>query len=549
MTSESRGIDPAWPPGTVRIEGAFGSDQGSNIILQPKPSHDPNDPLNWSTWRKHLNFSLVSYYVIMVFALIDVATVTWGPVNAELGFSFEILNDSYAAGCGALCIGSVIIIPFALKYGRRPVYVFSTAFQCAISVWTARMMNVADLMLVNILSCVVGALAEVLVQMTVADIYFVHQRGLMNGIYVWIMTVGTSLSPLAGGYIVDSQGWRWVWWWMVILFGAGFAAFLFLYEETKFVATPIERVPPSMSPEKTPNRKGDFEHQENVTKYEENPQADSKIQVEAEIGNWIDPSIRKKTYLQRLALWTISPSSLANFARHSYEPFVMLFTIPAILFMAVVYGAMTAAVTVTVTTLSSWMTIAPYNFTAAQIGLMGLPSFIGTSLGILLAGPLSDKLIVLLARRNNGIYEPEMRLWLSLAFTPFVPAGLIMFGIGLDKGLPWPVPAVGLGLASFGSTPPSSVSLTYLTDAYTDIVAGSLVGVTFIRNLISTVFVFALAPWIASSGLTGFYITFSVILTVILLGNILFLIYGKKLRVLGARRYLYFAGNQIDLRE
>ena len=74
-------------------------------------------------------------------------------------------------------------------------------------------------------------------------------------------------------------------------------------------------------------------------------------------------------------------------------------------------------------------------------------------------------------------------------------------------------------------------------------------GVTFIRNLISTVFVFALAPWIASSGLTGFYITFSVILTVILLGNILFLIYGKKLRVLGARRYLYFAGNQIDLRE
>lgn len=27
------------------MTGAFGSDQGSNIILQPKPSHDPNDPL------------------------------------------------------------------------------------------------------------------------------------------------------------------------------------------------------------------------------------------------------------------------------------------------------------------------------------------------------------------------------------------------------------------------------------------------------------------------------------------------------------------------
>jgi MFS family permease len=164
------------------------------------------------------------------------ATVTWGPVNKEMGFSFELLNDSYAAGCGSLCIGGVILIPFALKYGRRPVYVLSTTVQCGICVWFARMQTVTDLMLTNILSCVVGALAEVLVQMIAADVYFVHQRGLMNSVYVWFMTVGTTLPPLAGGYIVTSQGWRWVWWWMVILMGAGLIAFTFLYKEMKFSA-------------------------------------------------------------------------------------------------------------------------------------------------------------------------------------------------------------------------------------------------------------------------------------------------------------------------
>jgi hypothetical protein len=38
----------------------------------------------------------------------------------------------------------------------------------------------------------------------VADIYFVHQRGLANTIYFWFMTVGVTLSPLAGGFITQS---------------------------------------------------------------------------------------------------------------------------------------------------------------------------------------------------------------------------------------------------------------------------------------------------------------------------------------------------------
>lgn len=144
----------------------------------------------------------------MIFALIDIATVTWAPVNLELGLSYALLNDSYAAGCGALAVGAIILVPFSLKPGRRPIYVLSSAVQCGLSVWLARMQNVADLMGPNVLTCIVGALAEVMVQMTIADIYFVHQRGFANTTYLWVITVGTSLSPLPGGYITSSQGWR-----------------------------------------------------------------------------------------------------------------------------------------------------------------------------------------------------------------------------------------------------------------------------------------------------------------------------------------------------
>jgi hypothetical protein len=62
-----------------------------------------------------------------------------------------------------------------------------------------------------------------------------------------------------------------------------------------------------------------------------------------------------------------------------------------------------------------------------------------------------------------------MRLWLCLAFTPFIPAGLFMFGIGLNNGSHWLLPAFGLGVSACGVVPASSAALTYLTDAYTDV--------------------------------------------------------------------------------
>lgn len=37
------------------VEGAMklGKGRNSNIILEPQPSDDPNDPLNWTQARKH----------------------------------------------------------------------------------------------------------------------------------------------------------------------------------------------------------------------------------------------------------------------------------------------------------------------------------------------------------------------------------------------------------------------------------------------------------------------------------------------------------------
>lgn len=91
-------FDPAFPPGTVRLEklqglpdAGAGTGTGTEIILQPRPTNDPNDPLNWPKWRKNLNFGLATFYAMMAFAQVNAGTPIWGPVEEELGFDAVLM--------------------------------------------------------------------------------------------------------------------------------------------------------------------------------------------------------------------------------------------------------------------------------------------------------------------------------------------------------------------------------------------------------------------------------------------------------------------------
>lgn len=236
MANYDATCDPEWPPGTVKLAQLLGKEsKAAEIVLQPRPTDNPNDPLNWKRWQKTINYTLACFYAMMVTAFINATSPTWGPLAEELSFSDATLTNTYAIGCATLAVGPPMLIPFALKLGLRPVYVISSVGQLAVSIWAARTMTAGDWWGVNSVQCWLGALSNVLIQMTIADIYFVHQRGVKNAIYVWAEQVGSYLAIVAAGFITTSQGWRWVWWWCTIFFGMQFIAFFFAFEESKFI--------------------------------------------------------------------------------------------------------------------------------------------------------------------------------------------------------------------------------------------------------------------------------------------------------------------------
>lgn len=547
-------------------------DQASDeIILHPSPSSDPNDPLvslstvldilfnalltgdkNWSRRRKYLNFAFVSLYTTLIYALVNVQTVQWGVLNTQLGFSYGILDDSYAAGTASLMVGGVILIPFALKFGRRFVYTFSLAIQCGMAIWYGRTMNVGDLMGSNTVSCVVGALSEIMVQMTVADIFFVHERGLMNSIYYWIANLGSSLAGIPAGYITASSiGWRWVWYILAILQGVLTVLFFFFYEETQYqrggalVADGEVKNTINSSIEQRPT---DFQHSEKEAQgyleTQTNETATSP-QVQTRFHHYVDYSIPEKPYREKIKPWISAPGSFWHYCKHSYQCFIVMWHIPSVLYMAVLNGASNTAQIICITVYSDYLLDAPYNFSEADIGLMGLAGFIGTALCAPFIGRLSDRMIIWMAKRNNGIYEPEMRLWLILLSAPFFVLGLLLFGLGIAHKQPWPVVAVGFGIVYFATTPAGSLSLTYLTDSYTEIIADCLVGLVVVKFGFATILVFALTPWIKLDGLQNMFIIITMVFLALYGGNYVLIRYGKKLRQRAAPKYFELAERQV----
>ncbi|KND92544.1 putative MFS-type transporter [Tolypocladium ophioglossoides CBS 100239] len=537
-----------WAPGTLALEDLhLSSDQ---VILHPVPTSDPNDPLNWTTWRKTLNFGLVSCYVLLTFVQLDIGFTAWEAYQTELGFGINLLNASVAASYGGLAIGCIFFIPLVHKFGRRPLYLFSTALQLGSCVWFAVTKTPVDLIGSNLVSGLGGAISETIVQITIADLFFVHHHAAMNGWYLLASFGGAYLGPVAAGYIVNSQGWRWIWWWCVILFSVNLVLVIFFFEESKYVPVIQGR---NETQSDDPGQAGEVRGG-NATDGKTLQQLANDVK-QAESGDplarthsnfQIDHTISMKSYRERLALITRSDGSILH---NFYQPAMVLFTFPAVAYTAITYGSLLAWFAILTSVQATYLFSPPYNFTAAGVGLMNIAPFIGTIPAIFVGGYLNDKSIVWLSRRNGGVYEPEMRLWLALPAAIITPASILMFGLGLYYEAPWPLLATGFGIFGFGLILAGDVALSYAMDCYHDIVGNSLVGVIFTRNALSVVVLFALTPWIESMGLLNLHVIVAVLCFVILLIPVPLLIWGKKARIASAKSYLAMARQQPTHRE
>lgn len=79
---------------------------------------------------------------------------------------------------------------------------------------------------------------EALPSATIAEIFFLHERAYRVGIYTLLLLGGKNLVPLVSAAIIQSMGWRWVFWIVAILVGANLGLLYLFVPETFWDRTP-----------------------------------------------------------------------------------------------------------------------------------------------------------------------------------------------------------------------------------------------------------------------------------------------------------------------
>lgn len=158
----------------------------------------------------------------------------------------------------------------------------------------------------------------------------------------------------------------------------------------------------------------------------------------------------------------------------SHEPILGAVTLPfkLIRFPIVLWGALqftcSASCFLMVNiTQSQALGAPPYNFTPAVVGYCNLALFVGTSISLLTAGPLSDWISRRATTRNGGIREPEMRLPTLLPFSVLFIIGSVVLCVGFQYQWPWEaIVIIGFGLIGIQVAAISGISINYVVSLF-----------------------------------------------------------------------------------
>jgi len=80
------------------------------------------------------------------------------------------------------------------------------------AVWCAKSPSFGSLAAARVFQGIAVSPVECLPSATIAEIFFLHERAFRVGIYTLLLLGGKNLIPLVSAAVIQSLGWRWVFW-------------------------------------------------------------------------------------------------------------------------------------------------------------------------------------------------------------------------------------------------------------------------------------------------------------------------------------------------
>jgi hypothetical protein len=242
------------------------------------------------------------------------------------------------------------------------------------------------------------------------------------------------------------------------------------------------------------------------------------------------PAPPKHSFLHRLAPFSGRKTD-ESYLKLLFRPFP-LFLHPAVAWGCLMQGVIIGWTVIVGVILALIFLGPPLFFTEEQAGKMYTAAFIGSMIGLVLAGVYTELVTRFLILRNGGQYEPEFRIALVIPTLLFSGIGLYGFGIAasdIDK-YGWIVIEVFLACITISMVMGATASAQYLLDAHRDIAIETFTCLIIFKNLFSFVLAYYAYQWVLERGFQRMFVIFGSIEVGICLLGIPMYVFGKRNR-------------------
>ncbi|KAK7538610.1 major facilitator superfamily domain-containing protein, partial [Phyllosticta citribraziliensis] len=426
--------------GTIELGEEEGKTEHQDPFVVDWEPNDPEKPLNW---RDRDKWSIIGMISFMTF-LTPLASSMFAPGVPDVMKEFGTTSNTMATfvvsvfvlgfACGPLVVG-----PLSEMYGRNPVYHATNVGFTVFNILCARADSMGALVAYRFFAGVTGVGSVTNGGGSISDMMPPERRGAAMAIWAMGPLIGPTVGPIAGGFLIEDKGWRWVFWIISIISGfATFAAY-FVLRET---------YPPLLLERRAAR----------LRKTTADPRHRSALST-------------GQTTKQLWRSTVIRPTRMAIFS-------------PVLAFMCV-YTALAYGILYILFTTYTFVFEGQYGFSTSSAGLSYLGSGIGSLLGLAAVGKASDG--ILRRKMAAGIaIRPEDRLDLRITVPAslLLPAGLFIYGWSAEKQVHWIVPMLGTAVASMGMIVVFICIQTYLVDAFTRYAASANAANTVLRCIL-----------------------------------------------------------------
>ncbi|KAJ9633870.1 hypothetical protein H2204_006656 [Knufia peltigerae] len=471
-------LDDGVLPDSFEVTGALKHAKGKNgghIVLNPQPSDDPNDPLNWPLWKRDCLFLIHAFGFVCTAAVPSSLLAAATEVLADT-FDVSITKITQLTGFMLLAVGSsgLFVSVLARLFGKRPQFVFAS-FMCLIGTVIGASAENYNTLLAGRMIQGLGACAyESMLVAIVGDLYFVHERGLRVAFFNFCFASLNAIGSLIAGPITTKYGWRYMFYIYIPFIGLQVLLVVFGATETSFQRNHLFET----------DIAADVDYDDLARKEAgETKVVASDDQVENCNNTATSAVPPKKTYWQYIAFYH-GRQSHDNPIKLFLRPFAICLN-PAIIWINLIGSLPIASVALSNFTTAQMYGPPPYNLNPTQLGYM----FVGPLVGPLLVTALflvaSDPLALWMARRNNGVFEPEFRLPMALIVGGSLMAiGIFGWGNLYEAG---DTPVVGSVILAFYTGGMSALNIAsgaYTVDAYREVSVELVIIVMVVKNFL-----------------------------------------------------------------